>query len=118
MLLWLQGQGFCQQGFFCGAPSKRGGPPPALRCLPAPKDCGLAGKPCCPSNLLTRHTRFEDWACSAFCKDGSVCFEFEQKGQLTDWYKGNTGMCVWGRWMGWRGLLLRGGASKCCRLCC
>lgn len=54
-------------------------------------DCGLAGKPCCPFNLLTPHTRFEDWARPAFCKDGSVCFEHGQNGQLIDWYKGNTG---------------------------
>jgi hypothetical protein len=42
-----KGPGWCEPGYFCGFETTTAEP---SRCLPIPRDCGKAGKPCCPSN--------------------------------------------------------------------
>lgn len=74
-----KGAGWCEPGYYCGRPKGTIN----TTCLPVPKDCGKAGKLCCPSNAVRPHRanrtgidpvtgKQEDHR--PFCRDGSTCY--------------------------------------------
>lgn len=71
-----KGQGWCQPGYYCGSSDNTMVGP--SKCLEIPKDCGLPGKPCCPSNANRPHTSVDDkLKKQPFCKNGATCFFYE-----------------------------------------
>lgn len=88
-----KGPGWCQPGYYCGKEgSSVGG---VSQCRLVPKDCGKAGKPCCPSNANTPHTSStEKESRKPFCTDGSYCYySIEPLTMINDVYTGVTSEC-------------------------